>query len=259
VKDAVRANFDASPSDYDSFEEATGLFAFLARELAARAGIAPGMKVADVGCGTGLSTAVLREATGGGDGLTGIDLSPRMLGEARRRVPGARFIEGDAERLETILPSLSQDAVLYNACVFLLPDAPASLRGARSALRDRGTVAMNFIAGAYVDGRELFTELFPEWTGGGAHPAPRFPCDTSKLGEYLGEAGFQDIRSGTVDRELGLAGLRRFYSVPAQSASLYPKLEAAGRRAAVGRMFDLAQERGVRSASMRWAWLVASK
>ena len=259
VKKAVKANFDASPADYDAFEKATGLFSFVARELGIRSGISPGMRVVDVGCGTGISTEMIREMVGNGSYLTGIDLSPGMLEQARKRVPGAQFIEGDAEELETLLLAGSQDAGLYNACIFLLPDAPASLRGARTILKDGGTVAMNFIAGAYADGKELFTELFPKWTGGGTFPAPRFPCDTAKLGEYLAGAGFRDIRSGFVDKEMGLDGLRRFYSVPAQSASLYPKLQAAERRAAVGRMFAMAQERGVRSASMRWSWIVARK
>ena len=259
VKSAVRANFDASPADYDAFEEATGLFSFLARELVSSAGLGFGMKVVDVGCGTGLSTAIIREVVGSGSYLAGIDLSPGMLEQARRRVPGARFIEGDAESLESLFPAGSQDALLYTACVFLLPDAPASFRGARTVLRDGGIAAMNFIAGAYSGGRELFTELFPEWTGGAAFPSPRFPCDTSRLEEYLSTAGFRDIRRGTVEKEMGIEGLRRFYSVPAQSASLYPKMDVAGRRAAVGKMFDLAVEKGVRSASMRWSWLAARK
>lgn len=259
IKKAVRANFDASPPAYDDFEDATGLFSFLARELASRSGIRPGMSVVDVGCGTGLSTAIVRELVGGGGRLTGIELSSGMLERARRRVPGATFIEGDAEMLGELLPAGSQDAVLYTACIFLLPDAVASLRGARAILRDGGALAMNFIAGAYAGGRELFTELFPEWAGGGKFPAPRFPCDTGRLEEHLSAIGFQDVRRGTVEKELGLDGLRRFYSVPAQSASLYPKLDTAGRRSAVGRMFDLAQERGVRSASLRWAWLAARK
>jgi ubiquinone/menaquinone biosynthesis C-methylase UbiE len=259
IKNAVRANFDDSAGDYDGFEEATGLFSFLTRELVFRSGIQMGMNVVDAGCGTGISTAIVREVVGNGSYITGIDLSPGMLEKARRRVPGARFIEGDAEKLELLFPAGSKDAVLYNACVFLLPDAPASFRGARSILRENGTVAMNFITGTYSDGKEIFKELFPSWTGGGTFPAPRFPCDTSRLQEYLQGAGFRDINGGSTEKDVGLDGVRQFYSVPAQSASLYPKLDTAGRRAAVCKMFDLAQERGVRSASMRWSWIVARK
>jgi ubiquinone/menaquinone biosynthesis C-methylase UbiE len=259
IKKAVKANFDDSAADYDDFENATGLFSFLTRELVSRSCIQMGMNVVDVGCGTGISTAMVRELVGNGSYITGIDISPGMLEQARRRIPGAKFIEGDAEKLELLFPAGSQDAVLYNACVFLLPDPPASFRGARSILRENGTVAMNYITGTYSDGKELFRELFPEWTGGGTFPAPRFPCDTSRLQEYLEGAGFRDLNGGSVEKEMGLDGLRRFYSVPAQSASLYPKLQAAERRAAVGKMFALAQERCVRSASMRWSWIVARK
>ena len=262
LKKAIRANFDASPETYDEFERATGLFAFLSSELARQAGVGPDMHVIDVGCGTGISTGVLAALVGKDGRVTGIDLSPGMLEEARRRVPGAEFLEGDAEDLEKVMAGRPGgahegffDAVIYNACIFLLPDAPASLKGAHCILKENGTVAMNFIAGAYAAGDELFTQLFPRWTDGEAFPAPRFPCDTSKLREYLALAGFRDIRSGFVEKVMGIDGLRRFYSVPAQSASLYPKLGMAERQAAVGRMFDLAKDWGICSASMRWSWL----
>ncbi len=208
IKNAVKANFDASAGDYDDFENATGLFSFLTRELVFRSGIQMGMNVVDAGCGTGISTAIVREVVGNGSYITGIDLSPGMLEKARRKVPGARFIEGDAEKLERLFPAESKDAVLYNACVFLLPDAPASFRGARSILKANGTVAMNFITGTYSEGHELFKELFPAWPGGETFPAPRFPCDTSRLREYLDGAGFRDIAGGSIQKDVGLEGVR---------------------------------------------------
>jgi len=66
VKKALRSNFDASSADYDAFEEATGLFSFLTRELVFRSGIQMGMNVVDAGCGTGISTAIVREVVGTG-------------------------------------------------------------------------------------------------------------------------------------------------------------------------------------------------
>lgn len=261
IKKAVRAGFDASPTAYEDFERVTGLFSFLSTDLARRAVVAPGMAVVDVGCGTGISTEILIGLVGKDGRVIGIDLSPAMLQEARRRAPRAGFIEGDAEKLGELVEVRpgsvdkgAMDAVLYNACIFLLPDAPSSLKGARSILMENGTVAMNFIEGVYAGGRELFRELFPEWTGN-AFPAPRFPCDTAKLEDMLAQEGFREVRRGTVEKEMDVSGLRRFYSVPAQSASLYPRLAVDDRRREVGRMFDLAEERGIRSASMRWIWL----
>lgn len=270
VKDAIRTNFNDSPDSYDEFEAHTGLFAFLAESLAREASVRSGMSVLDVGCGTGISTLALSGAVGPKGKLTGLDLSPGMLAAARRRVPGAEFIAGDAEHLQEAAGAAGPyDAVLYNACIFLLPDAGRSLKAARAVLKDGGVAGMNFIAGSYadsmelrfhvsitpiMDGRELFTELLPAWTGG-ASPAPRFPCDVSGLETLLEEAGFRDIRRGVVERKMGLDDLRRFYAVPAQSASLFPRLPYEERRIGVERMFQQAEEKGISRFSMRWGWL----
>jgi len=194
--------------------------------------------------------------------VPGIDLTPGMLAEAKKRCAGranADFVQGDAERLDGLFGDRTFDAVIYNACIFLLPDAGASLKGAYGILRPGGAVAMNFIGGAYVDERELFTELFPEWTGGGTFPAPRFPADTAGLEGLVAAAGFSSIRSGAVDRPMTLEHIQRFYQVPAQSASLYPKLALPERRAAVEKMFGLARQKCPGGAVMRWRWITGSK
>jgi SAM-dependent methyltransferase len=51
--------------------------------------LAPGSRVLDVGCGTGLPTA--RQLADGGCSVTCVDISPRMLEIARRNVPEAQF------------------------------------------------------------------------------------------------------------------------------------------------------------------------
>jgi ubiquinone/menaquinone biosynthesis C-methylase UbiE len=262
IKNAIRANFDASPQNYDEFEEASGLFIFLAHKLASSAGVSAGNSVLDVGCGTGISTMVLSEIVGPGGHVTGVDISPGMLARAVKRGAGranADFIVGDAGALDILGAGRTFDAVLYNACIFLLPDAGVSLKAAWRILGPGGTVAMNHIGGAFIGGRELFTELFPEWTGGGTFPAPRFPADVSGLEGMVASAGFAGIRTGTVEKVLPLEQLQRFYQVPAQSASLYPKLALAERRAAVGKMFSIAQQRGVERAQMRWTWIIGNK
>jgi ubiquinone/menaquinone biosynthesis C-methylase UbiE len=46
----------------------------------------PGDTVLDVGCGTGLSFALLQDAVGSGGRIVGIEQSPQMLDKARQRV-----------------------------------------------------------------------------------------------------------------------------------------------------------------------------
>jgi SAM-dependent methyltransferase len=53
--------------------------------------------IADVGCGTGITSRILAEF---GLDVIGIDLSPKMLAEARRRNPDLRFQVGSMTNLE---------------------------------------------------------------------------------------------------------------------------------------------------------------
>ncbi|AJF63695.1 class I SAM-dependent methyltransferase [Streptomyces vietnamensis] len=64
-------------------------------ELVRTAALGP---VADLGCGPGRVTAHL---AGLGVSVFGVDLSPRMVGLARRAHPGLRFTEGSMTALET--------------------------------------------------------------------------------------------------------------------------------------------------------------
>jgi SAM-dependent methyltransferase len=58
-------------------------------EAIASLGLRPGESVLDVGCGTGLSLPLLREAVGPTGTVWGHDQSPDMLAQARRRVDEA--------------------------------------------------------------------------------------------------------------------------------------------------------------------------
>jgi SAM-dependent methyltransferase len=58
--------------------------------------ITPDLRLLDVGCGSGLA---LRLAADRGASVTGLDASSGLLEHARRRVPGAPFVQGELEQL----------------------------------------------------------------------------------------------------------------------------------------------------------------
>ena len=67
------------------------------RQAAARAcALTPGASAVDVACGTGRLTEELARASGPQGRVVGVDFSPRMLQEARRRRPKLEWVEGDA-------------------------------------------------------------------------------------------------------------------------------------------------------------------
>jgi ubiquinone/menaquinone biosynthesis C-methylase UbiE len=94
----VRAYYEARAPEYDDWYEGTGRFAGRDRpawrellgELAATLGALPPARTLDVACGTGYATRWLPGE------ITGLDQGAAMLAIAAERLPGARFVRGDA-------------------------------------------------------------------------------------------------------------------------------------------------------------------
>jgi ubiquinone/menaquinone biosynthesis C-methylase UbiE len=67
------------------------LFEPVRHRAISRLGLGPGDVVFDVGCGTGLSLPMLRQGIGPKGRIVGIEQSPEMFAQARRRVARARW------------------------------------------------------------------------------------------------------------------------------------------------------------------------
>ncbi len=96
----LRDIFDSTATDYDRIEKmlAFGTGPWYRRQALMRAGLTAGMRVVDVGVGTGL---VAREAValvGDASLVTGIDPSPGMMGAANLPT-GVKLVEGRAEAI----------------------------------------------------------------------------------------------------------------------------------------------------------------
>lgn len=80
----------------DRFE---GMIAPIGDALLARAGIAPGERVIDLGCGGGLTSLAAAQGTGPEGAVLGLDISPDLIDAARRRAaahPNVSFVCVDA-------------------------------------------------------------------------------------------------------------------------------------------------------------------
>ncbi len=80
-------------------------------------GLPAGARVADLGCGSGVFTELLRRA---GYQSVGLDISPKLVALGRRKYPGLELVEGDAENLPFETASL--DGVLLSGLVHHFPD-----------------------------------------------------------------------------------------------------------------------------------------
>ena len=96
----LRKIFDDTAADYDRIESylAWGTGPWYRRQALERAGLGQGMKVLDVGVGTGLVAAQACKLVGDASLVTGIDPSPGMMAAAK--LPAEmELIEGRAESL----------------------------------------------------------------------------------------------------------------------------------------------------------------
>ena len=116
-------------------------FLFGRRELVTRAAEHHPLRILEVGCGTGHNLAALHHAVPE-SAVTGCDLSASMLEHARRRMQGARLIEGQFPDTPDIVPG-SYDLVLFSYVLSMCgDDAPHILQRAARYLTPHGVIAV---------------------------------------------------------------------------------------------------------------------
>jgi len=110
----------------------------------AEAGIQPGMRVLDLGCGAG-DVAFVAAGLVGPDGcVVGVDRSPQALARARLRaaqrgLTQVRFVEGD---IQQPAPGGPFDAIVERLVLMWVPDQAALLRQQATVLHPGGLVVL---------------------------------------------------------------------------------------------------------------------
>ncbi|QFZ22693.1 class I SAM-dependent DNA methyltransferase [Saccharothrix syringae] len=178
---ATRESYDTVAETYAEFvkprfgEDVLGR-ALLGAFVELTRGVGP---VLDAGCGPGQVTAHL---AGLGASVLGVDLSPRMVGIARREHPDLRFEVGSMTALDQ--PDGAFGGVLAWSSTMHLPPAelPGVLAGFHRVLAPGGHLLMGFHVGD--------EHLAPE-TAYGGHPVSyewwlRRPDDVAALLEEVG-------------------------------------------------------------------------
>jgi SAM-dependent methyltransferase len=109
-----------------------------------RAGIGPGMRVLDLGCGAGDVSFLAAELIGPTGSVVGIDRDPGVLAVARKRAQemGSTTVSFEEQPIEGFLASGPFDAVVGRFVLVYQPDPVGTLRHIRGLLRDGGILAI---------------------------------------------------------------------------------------------------------------------
>ena len=220
VKRNVAANFDQSIRIYQAFEEKYQFFTSYTMKLAESIALGYDTSVLDVGCGYGLSAGVLN--TRYGCRVLGIDLSPQMIatGQSLEHNEGISLMVADGENLPRAVKSQQFDYVLFNASIFIFPDVNKAIDQAFNCLSDSGKIAFSFYPQLLGDDQsDLFAVAFERL----GVPLPRFRVIT----DYPEACKSLEDRCGNIrhhrwKQPLNISFLQDFFSIPAQSASLFP-------------------------------------
>jgi ubiquinone/menaquinone biosynthesis C-methylase UbiE len=167
----------------------------LTRDVLCRAGIQPGMRVLDIGCGVGDVSLLAGKLVGAKGKVFGIDRSAEAIALAERRATEAgqcywtRFVSGD---LDTFVPEETFDAVIGRLILMYLPDPAATLRRLAGYVRPGGIVAF----------QELSMPL--------ARSVPEGPLYSRCIGwiiDTIAGAGFEVDMGGKLPMTFAAAGL----------------------------------------------------
>ncbi|MEU7062695.1 class I SAM-dependent methyltransferase [Streptomyces sp. NPDC046161] len=208
----LAAAFDHASRSYDVLVAANpGYHAHLRRSVR-RLGLpgrGEGLRVLDLGCGTGASTAAIRSVLPAA-GITAVDASAGMLGRAAAKpwADGVRFVHAPAEQLSQAGVTGPFDAVFAAYLLRNVSDPDAVLGAVRAVLRPGGRLGVHEYA---LSGRRADRAVWTLVCRGIVQPAATVLGDgplyrhlwrsvvgfdtAGRFAERIREAGFDRVRA----------------------------------------------------------------
>jgi SAM-dependent methyltransferase len=165
----------------------------LAVELAEYAGVEPGQRALDIGCGPGALTAVLADRLGS-DHVAALDPSEPFVDAARARLPGVDIRRASAEDIP--FDDDSFDVSLAELVVHFMSDPVAGLREMARVTRPGGTIAACvWDYGTDTGALSPFWKVARVLDPGVDDESGLVGVRDGQLAELFGAAGLRDIRS----------------------------------------------------------------
>jgi ubiquinone/menaquinone biosynthesis C-methylase UbiE len=198
----------------------------LSRLMVQLAEIESGMRVLDLGCGTGVTTQAVLQALGESGHVHALDISAPMLEVARKQIASERvsFIEADAAA--TSLPDHSIQRVVCNSVFWQFRHKPEVMAELRRVLTPDGRFIFNapepyFMFEAIPRSKRvsvLFEQLAAERYGVGRQ-------DLRSIEAFLRNHGFEIIGKQMLERTRSTAESHLFMQIPVATAWMEPPLD----------------------------------
>jgi ubiquinone/menaquinone biosynthesis C-methylase UbiE len=162
---------------------------------------APGERVLDIACGTGIVARLAHERVGPAGSTVGVDVSPGMLDVAKSVAPGVTWIEGSA--LDLPLPGDQQfDVVCCQQGLQFFADRARAAQQMRRALAKGGRLGVaTWRSTAEIPMFEALQAEAERRLGPIVDQRYAFGDDAA-LGGLLSDAGIDDVKVETVTRSL---------------------------------------------------------
>jgi trans-aconitate methyltransferase len=194
-EDAIAEERAAHAWDAGLYDRRLGFVSRLGQDLVRLLDPQPGERILDLGCGTGDLTQ--RIAAAGAVPL-GLDRSPAMIEEARRKHPRLRFLVADAAEFEEPEPF---DAVFSNAALHWMREPGRVASAVWRALRPGGRFVAEF--GGKGNAQAVVAGVAEALAPLGIDAHGRNPWYFPSLGEYcalLDSQGFRVVQAQHFER-----------------------------------------------------------
>lgn len=242
---------------YKIFSEKTTMYQDLSRKMVELAGLEPGMRVLDLGCGTGVTTQAVLEVLDEHGRIYALDISQPMLDVARQQVGSSQvtFLHGDAATCADLIAE-RVDRVVCNSVFWQFRHKVEVMAALQRVLEPDGRLIFNAPEPYFIfkdiprspKVSLLFKQLAAERYGVGQQDVRTMPV-------FLKHHGFELLKMQPLERIRSAEESYLFFQLPVATAWMEPPLDYETRLALLEEAQGMAEPD--QPLKQRWMYFVA--